>query len=283
MVEQSGYDPEADTQNPAASVFCAHGAGFVVNWENVPEYMHLPFQTKAGKSAWEGRAVQEGDESNASGSGVQKTQRRTNEHSVSEQWLGTEEIDAILDRTFYANQRKQEIPRYGYVHRREKKPQAPVTVTYKPVQQREEYLLVDGYNVIFAWKELSELAKVSIDGARGRLQDILCNYQAIKGCNLILVFDAYRVQGHDTELLDYHNIHVVYTREAETADQYIEKFAHENGRRYHVTVATSDGLEQIIIRGQGCNLISARELETEVKRCNAQILEEYQRNEKEQK
>ena len=119
--------------------------------------------------------------------------------------------------------------------------------------------------MIFAWEELNELAKVNVEGARGRLLDIMCNYQAMKKCNVIVVFDAYRLEGHPTEVLDYHNIHVVYTKEAETADAYIEKFAHENGRKYHVTVATSDGLEQIIIRGQGCFLLSAKELEADLK------------------
>ena len=152
---------------------------------------------------------------------------------------------------------------------------SPVTVTYNPHVPKDEYLLVDGYNIIFAWEELKTLAEVNIDSARGKLQDSLCNYQAIKGCNLIVVFDAYRVQGHDTEISDYHNIHVVFTKEAETADQYIEKFAHENAKKYKVTVATSDGLEQIIIRGAGCILISARELEEEVKRAGRQVTEAY--------
>ena len=119
-------------------------------------------------------------------------------------------------------------------------------------------------------------ARDNVDGARGRLLDILCDYQGMRGCELIVVFDAYRVQGHKTEMYDYHNIHVVYTREAETADQYIEKFAHENGRKYRVTVATSDGLEQIIIRGAGCGLISARELEKEITRKRGEMLETYQ-------
>ena len=129
--------------------------------------------------------------------------------------------------------------------------------------------------MIFAWEDLKSLAEVSIDGARGRLQDILCNYQGIVRCQVIVVFDAYRVQGHTTEILDYHNIHVVYTREAETADQYIEKFTHENGKKYEITVATSDGLEQIIIRGQGCRLLSARELALEVEQVNGRLREEY--------
>ena len=148
--------------------------------------------------------------------------------------------------------------------------------TYKKEAPREEYLLVDGYNIIFAWDELKELAEQTIDGARGKLLDILCNYQGMKKCRLIAVFDAYRVQGHVTECLDYHNIQVVFTKEAETADQYIEKFAHENGRKYDVTVATSDHLEQIIIHGQGCRLISARELKEEIRRLSETVHQEYQ-------
>lgn len=139
----------------------------------------------------------------------------------------------------------------------------------------EKYLLVDGYNIIFAWEDLRELAEVNIDAARGKLLDIMSNYQGIRKCQLIVVFDAYRVVGHDTEILDYQNIHVVYTKEAETADQYIEKFAHEHGRKYDVTVATSDGMEQIIIRGQGCALLSARELLEEVKLADRTIREEF--------
>ena len=155
----------------------------------------------------------------------------------------------------------------------------PVTRSYqKPSQKAEEYLLVDGYNVIFAWQELKELAEKNMDSARGKLLDLLCNYQGIKKCNLIVVFDAYRVVGHETEVSDYHNIHVVFTKEAETADQYIEKFAHENGKKYNVTVATSDGLEQIIIRGEGCHLISSRELEKEMKAATEHLMASYQEN-----
>ena len=140
-----------------------------------------------------------------------------------------------------------------------------------------EYLLVDGYNIIFSWDELNELAKINIDSARGKLLDILCDYQGSRGIEVIAVFDAYRVQGHRTEVTDYHNIHVVFTKEAETADQYIEKFAHENGRKYTVMVATSDRLEQIIIRGQGCGLYSARDFEEEVDRVKNQTREHTNR------
>jgi predicted RNA-binding protein with PIN domain len=134
----------------------------------------------------------------------------------------------------------------------------------KPVEKKEEYLLVDGYNIIFAWKELKELSDINMDGAKGKLMDALCNYQGIKKCQVIVVFDAYRVAGHKTEIFDYHNIHVVYTKEAETADAYIEKFAHENGRKYHVTVATSDSVEQTIIFNTGALRLSALQLEQEL-------------------
>ena len=142
---------------------------------------------------------------------------------------------------------------------------------------------MDGYNIIFAWEELRELAERNVDGARGLLQDILCNYQGTAGCQVIVVFDAYRVQGHETEVLDYHNIHVVYTKEAETADQYIEKFTHENGAKYDITVATSDGLEQIIIRGQGCRLLSARDLKEEIRLASERLRGDYLENQRTQK
>jgi predicted RNA-binding protein with PIN domain len=145
--------------------------------------------------------------------------------------------------------------------------------TYK---NREKYLLVDGYNIIFAWEELSELAKINIDSARDKLLDILSNYHGTKQGHLIVVFDAYRVKGHQTEIMDIHNIHVVYTKEAETADNYIEKFAHDHHQKYEITVATSDHLEQIIITGQGCHLISARELEKIVKQTEIDIREQLE-------
>lgn len=138
----------------------------------------------------------------------------------------------------------------------------------------EEYLLVDGYNILYAWDELRELMKVTLDGARHRLMDMLCNYQGYRRCNLIVVFDAYKVAGGTGSVQDYHNIHVVYTKEAETADQYIEKFAHEMGRKYRVTVATSDGLEQVIIRSQGCLLMSASDLAEDMERVSRQIEED---------
>ena len=274
VIEAMGYDPDSDTENPSSSVFCSHGAGFIVTWDEVYNYMHLE-NTLTEAASLEDQSGIEGGYSSRKGHAGRGLPGGKGESGQEETWLGTDEVDAILERTFYANRRgKSSVPKNRW-RTRERVVSSPVVRTYKKPEPKEEYLLVDGYNVIYAWDELRELAELNIDSARSKLLDILCNYQGIKKCKLITVFDAYRVQGHATEFLDYHNIHVVYTKEAETADQYIEKFAHEHGRKYDVTVATSDYLEQIIIRGQGCRLMSARELEEEVKRANRELQQEY--------
>lgn len=265
VLARTGYDSERDIENPTGSVFCAHGAGFVVNWEQVEEYMHIERQMVP-----DGEAM------------LNDTWEAPRQYPVGgaaeEPWIDAEEVDTILARTTGANQKSNKTAR-GWKRRRSARTvEAPAVRKHNPVRRVEEYLLIDGYNIIFAWEDLKELAKVSIDGARGRLLDILSNYQAIRKCHLIVVFDAYRVQGHTTETVDYHNIHVVYTKEAETADQYIEKFAHENREKYQVTVATSDGLEQIIIRGQGCCLLSARDLLEEIHKTNEIVQEQYLEN-----
>ena len=253
----TGYDSERDTLHPTGSVFCAHGAGFLVPWYEVKEYMHLPsiMQEKPSDSSEE-----------------KQTAYRVSKET--DAWIDTEEVDRIIAQSVGANKKQKTLPK--------KKVPEYYKSTSKPKKQevREEYLLVDGYNVIFAWEDLKDLAQISIDGARGKLLDVLCDYQGMKKCNLIVVFDAYRVQGHKTEISTYHNIHVVFTKEAETADQYIEKFAHENGKKYNVTVATSDGLEQIIIRGQGCRLLSARELKDEIERTEKTLFEEHPQDSK---
>ena len=258
VIAQTAYDPESDIRHPSGSVFCAHGAGFNVPWNEVTDYMHV-----------EGRLLSKKEEQ--TNDIIQGRKVYDPDH-----WIDIEEIDAIIERTFHANRHeKGAVKRWKtagkVIHAPEKTYHAPVKTVPK-----EAYLLVDGYNIIFAWEQLSELARVNIDSARGRLLDILCNYQGVKKCNLIVVFDAYRVVGHTTEISDYHNIHVVYTKEAETADAYIEKFAHENGRKYDVTVATSDGLEQIIITGQGCRLFSAREFEQEILSVNSRLREQIE-------
>ncbi len=292
VMEEKGYDPLRDVENPASSVFCAHGAGFIVEWDQVPAYMHLESCLPKEKSAGEDL-----DPALREYALTAPAVRRSMEKKESTDFLGQEEAEKILSRTLNAN-RKENRKKPGYVRSRGGRGNSAVSQSRRAydaggekngegrkgqyhargaqsAKPREAYLLVDGYNVIFAWEELKELAAQNLDGARGKLLDLLCDYQAVKGCNLIAVFDAYRLAGHPTEALDYHNIHVVYTREAETADQYIERFAHENGRRYDVTVATSDALEQIIIVGQGCKLLSSRELKEEMERTAAETVEGF--------
>ncbi len=201
---------------------------------------------------------------------------RRSARSVSGAWLGTEEVDAILKNATHANQGAKASGRNGVIKRRRlsraDETAQPVRRTFAQKEPGEEYLLVDGYNVIHADQEMAELAEENMDSARGRLMDELCNYQGAKGMNLIVVFDAYRVAGHQTETFDYHNIHVVFTKEAETADQYIERFAHDHAKKHNVTVATSDGLEQIIIRGEGCGLMSSRDLIYDMKKVREDVL-----------
>lgn len=269
IVEAIDYDPLNDMRHTPDSVFCAHGAGFVVPWNEVEEHMHVPSCLDRSEDAEEGMAAQELRAARARAVSAEESIRRGD-------FIGTEEIDAIIRRSVSANQKENAGAKWGASGRRARNmPPEPAVREYRRNEAKEEYVLVDGYNVIFAWEELKELAAVNLDGARGSLQDTLCDYQALKGCELIVVFDAYRVMGHVTEIFDYHNIHVVFTREAETADQYIEKFAHQNAKKYQVTVVTSDGLEQIIIRGEGCRLISSRELKEEVMRLRQEAIEAY--------
>ena len=274
VIEERHYDPEADLRNPAGSVFCSHGAGFVVPWNQVKEYMHVESCFAGDRKAIEESAFQEELEKRK-----EAARKREENRSASgvEYFLGTDEIDAILQQATGAG-RGLEKKKEGWQRQsRSTETRQATTRVYQGQPKKEEYLLVDGYNVIFAWEELSALSKVTLDGARGRLLDILCDYQAMKGCRLIVVFDAYRLKGHPEEAYAYHNIYVVYTKEAETADRYIERFAHDNSKKYQITVATSDGLEQIIIRGEGCRLLSSRDLQADVERQKEQtrgILEE---------
>ena len=261
VVENTRYEAELDLADPTGSVFCAHGAGFVVPWYEVKHYMHI--QTGLPVLGQEACAAPEPDRSGwNAGSGGGSTSAPFG--------ADDKELEAIFTRTYGESKRKLSYdsgPRqvvYGAGTYNRTKKEEPV----------EEYLLVDGYNILYAWDELRELMKVTLDGARHRLMDMLCNYQGYRGCNLIVVFDAYKVAGGTGSAQDYHNIHVVYTKEAETADQYIEKFAHEMGRKYRVTVATSDGLEQVIIRSQGCLLMSASDLAEDMERVSRQIEED---------
>lgn len=262
VVKEVGYDSERDLDNPTGSVFCAHGAGFVVKWDEVENYMHLQSTLESKETV---------DEEFVFPTAAARRASTYLEMTEEDQ----KELDAMVE----ASQRKREAARKSYAYRKdfsnEKIAVNGSTKSYSNKKKQKEYLLVDGYNIIFAWEELNELAQVNMDAARGCLQDVLCNYQGIKKCELILVFDAYKVEGFSGEIQKYHNIHVVYTKEAETADQYIEKVTHEIGRKYLVTVATSDGTEQVIIRGQGCHLLSAKELKEEVEFANKELRQYY--------
>ena len=248
VIEAAGYEPEHDLDNPADSVFCAHGAGFVVPWEQVRSHMHVD-------SGWGKTAKTE--------EAVQARPRRMAAYRA------TLEEDAELLKIFEQT--------YGPIKR-------DPLAAFRPTQKQErpdfnaeqweiqpEYLLVDGYNIIFAWDELNALSKESLEAARHRLMDILCNYQGFKKCVLILVFDAYRVPGSPGSIEQYHNIHVVYTREAETADMFIERVTHEIGKGRRVRVATSDGMEQVIILGHGALRVSARMFHEEVQEAEKEI------------
>lgn len=258
VIELIGYDSERDVENPTGSVFCTHGSGFLVSWDKVKEYMHVESYLQKDEDLSEPEEIRI--------------------KSSKEMSISLEEIDQIINKTFYANQGKKSTW---------KKRKTALESYYKSSdyvkkekEAKEEYFLVDGYNIIFAWPELKKLAEENMDAAKTKLLDYLSNYQWIRGCRVIAVFDAYRVEGYREEVLDYYNIHVVYTREAQTADQYIEKFAYDNKKNYNITVATSDGLQQIIVRGEGCSLLSARELKAEIETSNERLKHEFKERNK---
>ncbi|MCF2681806.1 translation factor GTPase family protein [Faecalicatena contorta] len=262
VIEMFGYDPERDLENPTGSVFCSHGAGYNVPWNEVTEHMHI--ESQLPKAAEPEPAKTEP---------VRKMQQKSSARSALPVLSREEEkeLEDIFIRTYGRIERRMPV-RPGafedsYVGTRKKKE-----------EKVQEYLLVDGYNVIFAWDDLKELAAVDIGAARDKLMDTLCNYQGFKKCVLILVFDAYRVEGYALEIQKYRNIHVVYTKEAETADQYIEKVVHHIGRKYHVTVVTSDGVEQVITMGQGGTRVSSRDFLEEVRLTEKLIREEAEKH-----
>ncbi len=269
VIEARGYDPEGDLENPTGSVFCAHGAGFVVDWDLVPEYAHLDTSGVLGqKKNDDDQDIVENEYEPRTDVPAGPTSR----YDRSNLTITNDELEEIFTRTYGPIKREksgwQKSRRMDYS---ESASSAPA----KKQEVRDEYLLVDGYNIIFSWEELNELAKVNVESARTKLMDILSNYQGYKKMNLILVFDAYRVEGGQGSVQKYHNIYVVYTKEAETADQYIEKTVHAIGRKYNVTVATSDALEQVIILGQGGRRMSAHDLEEEIAAMRREIREQY--------
>ena len=255
VVKNCKYDPDADVENTADSVFCAHGSGFVVPWNEVAKHVHVDTSIKKRQPVKASTAVP-------------KEPSKKNSKMSEEK-----ELQAIFERTFGPVKTRVETPAKKVIKAESGKTK---TKEYKPVYE-EEYLLVDGYNIIFAWDELKALAAENLEGARTKLMEIMCNYQGFCGCHLILVFDAYKVKGNPGSVEQFHNISVVYTKEAETADMYIEKTTKEIARKKRVRVATSDGMEQIIILGHGATRISARAFQEEVKRVNDRIAEEVER------
>ena len=307
VLAASTYDPELDMANPASSVFCAHGAGYIVDWYDVYDMMHVKEDPGFALAGMEDvlrnitSELTEADEDN-------RKRMARERQGTGVPVYDEKELEDIFVRTYGSNSRenaaynKAGFNRYNksvseadwYVkkaagHGKSKTAGAQTTAVgsktadtgiarpgaYRKQKGEKEYLLVDGYNVIFAWDDLKALAAVNIDSARDKLIDIMSNYQGYVGCELILVFDAYKVKQNPGSITKHGNIHVVYTKEAETADMYIEKTTHELGRKYKVTVASSDGLEQLIIMGQGALRMSSRGLREEVERVNRILRNDY--------
>ncbi len=255
VITRMAYDAESDTVNPSSSVFCSHGAGFIVPWYQVKDYMHV-------ESVLDGMSVN--DTANDNLDEMSELARR--KASLVDYSIDEEQIEAILNKTSHANEKaskhyyKKTKPRIDYSYKGQAKP-----------RNQKKYLIVDGYNIVHAWDELKCLVNDNLEGARMKLLDVLSNYQGFVKCEVIVVFDAYLVKGNLGEMFDYQNIHVVYTKEAETADAYIEKLTHKISKDYHVTVATSDGLIQLITRGQNCIVMSANELRLDMERVQKEI------------
>ena len=245
IVKELGYDPARDLENPAGSVFCAHGAGYEVKWQDVDAAAHLPLLRLGGPARQEPQRIVK----SVAPGGAPELEK---------------ELLAIFERTYGAIRRRDVLPQM--MLRSEDKREF-----LQSLGPADDFLLVDGYNILFAWDELKELARTSLDTARHVLMNLLCNYQGYRGCTLILVFDAYKVPQGLGSVEKYHNIHIVYTRQAETADQYIERLSFELRGRRRVRVATSDNLEQLIILGHGAERISAQHFHDEVYTAQAEI------------
>ncbi len=261
VVAAAGYDIEGDLENTADSVFCSHGAGFTVSWDKVPAHMHLPSVLARGERL--ARAAQEQEEAEAP---------RTVEARAAayrDALAQDKELMAIFERT-YGPIKHDPLQAFRPVKKSPAK-KAQTAYRAKPPKEGPEHLLVDGYNVIFAWDDLRDLAAGSLEAARGKLMDILCNYAAYRQCVPILVFDAYKVKGGVGSVERYHNLYVVYTKEAETADMYIEKATHRIAKHHRTRVVTSDATEQLIILGAGALRVSSRSFREEVQAAEQEV------------
>ncbi len=275
VIIQKGYDPDEDIINPCSSVFCAHGSGFIVPFDQVESYMHVESPLKL-----EGDVEKRDFEADVARLERAATSKKDDgKYKSGGTYIADKELEDIFVRTFgpIKNRAKEaNIASARTIRAKEKEAhKAENHREIKISEKKKEYLLVDGYNIIFAWDELNELARSNLDAARGKLQDILSNYAGYTGKEVIVVFDAYRVAGHQVEQIKYHNIYVVFTREAMTADEYIEEETHELKKQYSVTVATSDKVVQVITWGAGAVLFSAQNLKEEVDRVVSTVRKEH--------
>ena len=262
VIAAADYDIDGDLENTADSVFCSHGAGVLVRWDQVPNRMHLPSVLARGERLARVREEQEAEED-----APRTVEARAAAYRAT--LAQDKELMAIFERT-YGPIKRDPLQAMRPVKKRPA-PRPAVKAPAKPQREGPEHLLVDGYNVIFAWDELKDLAQESLEAARGKLMDILCNYAAYRRCVPILVFDAYKVKGGTREVEQYHNLYVVYTKEAETADMYIEKATHRLAKHYHTRVVTSDGMEQLIILGAGALRVSSQAFQVEVREAEKEI------------
>lgn len=298
VLAERHYDPELDRFNPSSSVFCAHGAGYLVDWYDVYENMHVKEDPGFEISGQLGYT----EDGYAMDIPVNRPGK-----SVSEMSITDEELSEIFARTFGGDYKDKDVAlngrfmrttseykvngQYNKSQSRDRQPGNGPLVGSRPADRGiatpgafkrrksgEDYVIVDGYNVIFAWDTLRELSEHNIDSARGKLMDILSNYQGYMNCKLIVVFDGYKVKDNKGERFPYDDIEVVYTKEGETADAHIEKLTHELARKHKVTVVTSDGLEQIVTMGQGAIRMSSRDFKAEVERVNEHLRENYLKN-----
>ena len=259
VIENIGYDCDSDTDNSCDSVFCSHGAGYTVKWNEVKSHMHLPSALSAPKKEY-----------------AEKSKTAFPKYKDTDNLFALDkELMQIFEQTYGPVKGRSNNPNQNHFtftksseNQSENKKHNSVRT---PKYSGTEYLLVDGYNVIFAWDSLKALAKDNVDGARNTLINILCNYQGYKKCEVILVFDAYKVKGNTGDVEKIDNINVVYTKEAETADMYIEKVSHKLAKNNKVRVVTSDALEQLIILEGGALRVSSKEFFYEIKQAEDDI------------
>lgn len=261
VIENIGYNPDSDTDNPCDSIFCSHGAGYNVKWNEVKSHMHLSSALSTPKSDFTDNNI---------------NRAFSNFKNKDDLFALDKELMQIFEQTYgpiknRSNDANQNHFTFTESSDNKKTKNNKYKRTHSPRYEGTEYLLVDGYNVIFSWDNLRELSHDNIDGARSTLINILCNYQGYKKCEVILVFDAYKVKGNTREVEKVNNINIVYTKEAETADMYIEKVSHKLAKNHKVRVVTSDALEQLIILGNGALRVSSREFLYEIQQAEEEI------------